>query len=68
MSDKLLTVKRLGEIVDREIQKMSDGEISHQSLTAISKALNVMVKSNADAIRYANARGEKPSIPFYSEL
>jgi len=68
MLKELLTVKRVGEIVDREIQRMSDGETSHQNLTAISKALNVMVKSNADAIRYANARGEKPNIPFYNEL
>ena len=68
MSKELLTVKHVGEIVDREIERMASGETSHQNLTAISKALNVLVKSNADAIRYSNARGEKPNIPFYNEL
>ena len=65
---KKLTVQKVGEIVDREIEKMATGETSHQNLSAISKSLNVMVKANADAIRYANARGEKPNIPFYNEL
>ena len=63
-----MTIKRVGEIIDREIDKMASGQTSHQNLTAISKALNVLVKANADTIRYANARGEKPTIPFYNEL
>jgi len=67
MSTKL-TVKKVGEVVDREIEKLCSGETSHQNLTAISKTLNVFVKANTDALRYAKDRGEKPNIPFYNDL
>jgi len=63
-----LTVRKVGEIVDREIEKLCDGKTSHQNLTSISKSLNVFVKANTDALRYAKERGEKPDIPFYKDL
>ena len=67
MSDKL-TVRKVGEIVDKEIQRLSSGDSSHHNLTAISKALNSAIKANTDALRYAKDRGEKPDIPFYKDL
>ncbi len=67
MSD-LLTVRKMGNVVDREITRLCSGETSHQNLTAISKTLNGFVKANSDALRYAKDRGEKPDIPFYKEL
>jgi len=67
MSTKL-TVKKVGEVVDREIERLCAGETSHLNLTAISKSLNAFVKANTDALRYAKDRGEKPNIPFYEEL
>jgi len=64
----ILTVKRLAEIVDREIEKLCDGESTAHNLIAISKSLSQVVKANSDALRNAKDRGEKPEIPFYKEL
>ena len=63
-----MTVKLVGETVEKEIERLVNGKTSHQNLTAISKSLNVIVKAYADSIRYSKERGEKPSIPFYEEV
>ncbi len=68
MSNNKTTVRKLGEIVNREIEKLCNGETTHHNLSAISKILNTAVQANAGALRCAKDRGEKPDIPFYKEL